>query len=238
MPQVSAALVRSAPSKTIASANIRRDAALSFSRPAAARSSMAVKSLRVTAIAAIVLAPHHTKSSSIQTFSDSGTATSHPFSPLVLSHKNTYPRSLQRPYIQPALFVEGAISSDACDDGTRCGAPTTRIVSGAPGGAAPGRRASQPCRVRRTRPGAGLASLSRIGARAARSQGRPKGRRSAAPWRLPALHSPLGKRKKGNRRVPRPPPAASGRAIGDARLCQIQVIVDAPPGFVGDLAVA
>src|SRR5450830_1245365 len=83
MPQVSAALVRSAPSKTIASANIRRDAALSFSRPAAARSSMAVKSLRVTAIAAIVLAPHHTKSSSIQTFSDSGTPTSHPFSPLV-----------------------------------------------------------------------------------------------------------------------------------------------------------
>src|SRR5450759_2091073 len=83
MPQVSAALVRSAPSKTIASANIRRDAALSFSRPAAARSSMAVKSLRVTAIAAIVLAPHHTKSSSIQTFSDLGTPTSHPFSPLV-----------------------------------------------------------------------------------------------------------------------------------------------------------
>src|SRR5664280_3189711 len=80
----SAALVRSAPSKTIASANIRRDAALSFSRPAAARSSIAVKSLRVTAIAAIVLAPHHTKSSSIQTFSDSGTPTSHPFSPLVL----------------------------------------------------------------------------------------------------------------------------------------------------------
>jgi predicted signal transduction protein with EAL and GGDEF domain len=34
---------------------------------------MAVKSLRVTAIAAIVLAPHHTKSSSIQIFSDSGT---------------------------------------------------------------------------------------------------------------------------------------------------------------------
>jgi hypothetical protein len=34
---------------------------------------MAVKSLRVTAIAAIVLAPHHTKSSSIQTYSDSGT---------------------------------------------------------------------------------------------------------------------------------------------------------------------
>jgi hypothetical protein len=72
MPQVLAALVRSAPSRTIASANIRRDAALSFSRPAATRSSMAVKSLWVTAIAAIVLAPLHTKSPSIQTFSDSG----------------------------------------------------------------------------------------------------------------------------------------------------------------------
>jgi hypothetical protein len=84
MPQVLAALVRSAPSRTIASANIRRDAALSFSRPAATRSSMAVKSLWVTAIAAIVLAPLHTKSPSIQTFSDSGILTSHPFSPLVL----------------------------------------------------------------------------------------------------------------------------------------------------------
>ena len=72
MPQVLAALVRSAPSRTIASANIRRDAALFFSRPAATRSSMAVKSLWVTAIAAIVLAPLHTKSPSIQTFSDSG----------------------------------------------------------------------------------------------------------------------------------------------------------------------
>src|SRR5665811_1031536 len=84
MPHVLAALVRSAPSRTIASANIRRDAALSFSRPAATRSSMAVKSLWVTAIAAIVLSPLHTKSPSIQTFSDSGIPTSHPFSPLVL----------------------------------------------------------------------------------------------------------------------------------------------------------
>src|SRR5674476_1506106 len=86
MPQVLAALVRSAPSRTIASANIRRDAALFFSRPAATRSSMAVKSLWVTAIAAIVLAPLHTKNPSIQTFSDSGIPTSHPFSPLVLYH--------------------------------------------------------------------------------------------------------------------------------------------------------
>jgi hypothetical protein len=40
----------------------------------------------VTAIAAIVLAPLHTKSPSIQTFSDSGIPTSHPFSPLVLHY--------------------------------------------------------------------------------------------------------------------------------------------------------
>src|ERR1017187_9482775 len=122
MPQVSAALVRSAPSKTIASANIRRDAALSFSRPAAARSSMAVKSLRVTAIAAIVLAPHHTKSSSIQTFSDSGTPTSHPFSPLVLGlgsngrQCSATPRSTAR---------AGAQAHDHLGD----------IHSGSPGGA-------------------------------------------------------------------------------------------------------
>ena len=45
---------------------------------------MAVKSLWVTAIAAIVLAPLHTKNRSIQTLSDSGIPTSHPFSPLVL----------------------------------------------------------------------------------------------------------------------------------------------------------
>jgi hypothetical protein len=78
--------VRSAPSKTIASANIRRDAALSFSRPAAARSSMAVKSLRVT------------KSSSIQTFSDSGTPTSHPFSPLVLDAVRSRAEKERIPY--------------------------------------------------------------------------------------------------------------------------------------------
>src|ERR1035437_5938154 len=117
MPQVSAALVRSAPSKTIASANVRRDAA---------RSSMAVKSLRVTAIAAIVLAPHHTKSSSIQTFSDSGTPTSHPFSPLVLGlgsngrQCSATPRSTAR---------AGAQAHDHLGD----------IHSGSPGGAGGGR---------------------------------------------------------------------------------------------------
>src|SRR5260221_14320528 len=44
MPQVSAAVRRSAPSSTIARASIRRAAEPSFSRPAAARRSFAVKS--------------------------------------------------------------------------------------------------------------------------------------------------------------------------------------------------
>src|SRR4051812_1949102 len=51
MPQVSAAALRSAPSSTIARASIRRAAEPSFSRPAAARSSAAVKSTRVIATA-------------------------------------------------------------------------------------------------------------------------------------------------------------------------------------------
>src|ERR1039457_3399353 len=47
MPQVSAADLRSAPSSTIARASLRRAAEPSFSRPAAARRSLAVKSSRV-----------------------------------------------------------------------------------------------------------------------------------------------------------------------------------------------
>src|SRR5713226_8386241 len=47
MPQVSAAVRRSAPSSTIARASIRRAAEPSFSRPAAARRSFAVKSGRM-----------------------------------------------------------------------------------------------------------------------------------------------------------------------------------------------
>src|SRR5258705_11139027 len=47
MPQVSAAVLRSKPSSTSASASIRRAAALFFSPPAALRSSEAVRSSRV-----------------------------------------------------------------------------------------------------------------------------------------------------------------------------------------------
>ena len=45
------------------------------------------------------------------------------------------------------------------DGGGGRGAPTMRAASGAPGGAAPGQQASQICRMRRARSGAGLASL-------------------------------------------------------------------------------
>src|SRR5450830_431910 len=71
-----------------------------------ARSSMAVKSLRVTAIAAIVLAPHHTKSSSIQTVSDSGTPTSHPFSPLVLGVSGRFIPLPQQFYIDLKKYTK------------------------------------------------------------------------------------------------------------------------------------
>src|ERR1700716_403602 len=52
MPQVSAAVLRSTPPSTSASASIRRAAALSFSPPAALRSSEAVRSSRVIDTAA------------------------------------------------------------------------------------------------------------------------------------------------------------------------------------------
>ena len=53
MPQVSAAVFRSMPSSTSASASIRRAACASRLLAAAARSSAAVKSIRVIAIATI-----------------------------------------------------------------------------------------------------------------------------------------------------------------------------------------
>jgi len=57
MPQLRAAVVRFAPSRTSASASIRREARAFFSRPAARRSSAAVKSLRVISIADIAMSP-------------------------------------------------------------------------------------------------------------------------------------------------------------------------------------
>ena len=74
---------------------------------------MAVKSLWVTAIAAIVLAPLHTKNPSIHTFSDSGIPTSHPFSPLVLDVRQ--PKAIQVVPDVDAVVVAG----DVCEGAER-----------------------------------------------------------------------------------------------------------------------
>src|ERR1700692_4362797 len=87
MPQVSAAVLRSTPSSTSASASIRRAAALSFSPLAALRSSEAVRSSRVIDTAApIDAAPlkgqHRVRVSLIWE-----SLMSHSFGPLVLLEK-------------------------------------------------------------------------------------------------------------------------------------------------------
>src|SRR5229473_2948778 len=96
MPQVSAAVLRSTPSSTSASASIRRAAALSFSPLAALRSSEAVRSSRVIDTAApIEAAPlkgqHRVRVSLIWE-----SLMSHSFGPLVLlpaSDRGTDPPS-------------------------------------------------------------------------------------------------------------------------------------------------
>src|SRR6266852_3288734 len=72
MPQVSAAVLRSTPSSTRASASIRRAAALFFSPLAALRSSEAVRSSRVTDTAAPIDAAPLQKPASSQSFTDLG----------------------------------------------------------------------------------------------------------------------------------------------------------------------
>src|SRR5216683_499846 len=89
MPQVSAAVLRSTPSSTSASASIRRAAALFFSPLAALRSSEAVRSSRVIDTAApIDAAPlkgqHRVRVSLIWE-----SPMSHSFGPLVLSGKTS-----------------------------------------------------------------------------------------------------------------------------------------------------
>src|ERR1700687_2510465 len=72
MPQVSAAVLRSTPSSTSASANIRRAAALSFSPLAALRSSEAVRSSRVIETAVPIDAAPSQKPASSQSLTDLG----------------------------------------------------------------------------------------------------------------------------------------------------------------------
>src|SRR6202011_4752318 len=84
MPQLSAALVRSAPSSTIARHSIRRAAATSWALVAAARSSDAVKSSRVIAIALPIDAAPLQEPASSQRFADLGIPASQIQGPLVL----------------------------------------------------------------------------------------------------------------------------------------------------------
>src|SRR6267142_3371075 len=72
MPQVSAAVLRSTPSSTSASASIRRAAALFFSPLDALRSSDAVRSSRVIDTAAPIDAASSQKTASSQSFTDLG----------------------------------------------------------------------------------------------------------------------------------------------------------------------
>src|ERR1043166_9707308 len=84
MPQVSAALVRSAPSSTIARHSIRRAAETSLALVAAARSSDAVKSTRVIAIALPIDAAPLQEPASSQSFADLGIPASQLQGPAVL----------------------------------------------------------------------------------------------------------------------------------------------------------
>jgi hypothetical protein len=83
-------------------------------------------------------------------------------------------------------------------------------AGGAPGGAAPGRQASQTCRMRRAR----LAGGPRKPIRSARETGASQApeRGLANPWRLPALHS-FGNGKRA-RRTRRPSKQYGRRSVG------------------------
>jgi len=83
MPQVRAAVVRSAPASTIANARIRRAAAASFSRHATERRASAVKSSRVMHTAADIDPLLYPEQASSQTFIDSGIPESQISRPLV-----------------------------------------------------------------------------------------------------------------------------------------------------------
>src|SRR6476661_7252287 len=83
MPQVSAAVLRSMPSSTSASASIRRAAALFFSPPAALRSSDAVRSSRVIDTAAPIDAAPLKRQHRVRVSLIWESLTSHSLGPLV-----------------------------------------------------------------------------------------------------------------------------------------------------------
>src|SRR2546429_7142636 len=84
MPQVSAAVLRSTPSSTSASASIRRAAPLFFSPLDALRSSEAVRSSRVIATAAPIDAAPLKSQHRVRVSLIWESLTSHSFGPLVL----------------------------------------------------------------------------------------------------------------------------------------------------------
>src|SRR6266403_2285202 len=87
MPQVSAAVLRSTPSSTNASASIRRAAALSFSPLAALRSSKAVRSSRVIDTAAPINAAPLKRPASSQSFTDLGIPNESQFRAVGINHR-------------------------------------------------------------------------------------------------------------------------------------------------------
>src|SRR5438034_9605268 len=91
MPQVSAAVLRSTPSSTSASASIRRDAALSFSPLAALRSSEAVLSSRVIDTAAPIDAAPLKDQHRVRVSLIWESLMSHSFGPLVLGAIDNVP---------------------------------------------------------------------------------------------------------------------------------------------------
>jgi hypothetical protein len=90
------------------------------------------------------------------------------------------------------------------DGGAGWWRPTMASLSGAPGGAAPGRQASQTCRMRRARPGTGLANPFWFGARTEPRKLRKGSRKPLAPPGAP-LPSPIGREtEKGTQASPGP----------------------------------
>src|SRR6185437_16728987 len=101
------------------------------------------------------------------------------------------------------------------------------LTDGAPGGAAPGRQASQTCRIRGARArGRASQPRPRTSARGPPDRkGGPKGV-SQTPWRLPALHSLFGAEEKGTPACPR----RSKNRADDARPQRIRLPpLTAPP---------
>jgi hypothetical protein len=119
------------------------------------------------------------------------------------SLKKSYPRSRIRTYLvrQPdrrTALLEAPYSRASC------GPPPTRFAVERREAQRPEGGPRKPAIAGRARLGAGLANplMRRVGSPIARGA---QGRRSAAPWRLPALHFPsLGRVRKTGRVFPHP----------------------------------